>query len=632
MTRTLLFIVTNDDPHAEPARQYLLEALEASVTQVILAKSHTVATGYAVTEREATTVFFPVEQGLAGALLTARGSLQDQTEEILVVSDQLIGPLRDLQPLIEAKPLAPLRTLVRPESRDTYTESRALATAESAGDLAMELTWVQIFAPTLTSPSFWDALGPVADSSQGSENWLAVNAVVAAAERAGFANDVLYKVADETAANDFFGRSLPHYLVMDIPFMPWALFTTDPLYLERWAIIPRNAWDYLNQAGYPTDLFWKRLLRECPPQTWYTNLALLNICGDTTNADAASPSTTTNSLHTAVIAHVFYPDMLEEILHYANNTPLPADLFVTTDTSEKQKHLQQKLSEQSHFEKYEVRVVETNRGRDISAFLLDCADVLSDPRYDVIVKLHSKLSAQDPKSISAWFRNHLFENLLGTRAYAEQIWENFSTDPLLGMVFPPVIHMGVPTMGNGWTLNKGPAEQLAKRIGVDIPFDSFTPLSPYGSMFIARRAALETLAKAAFKASEFPDTEEYRDGSLAHVLERMFSYVVFSSGYYARCYQRSTMAEISATALQYKYDQVSHYLFPFAQRQIKMLSADGEALSSAEIRQLVQRQLSARYPRAGNLALGVWLRSRKVVSTVKKEVTRIRQPDRSPPK
>ncbi len=450
-----------------------------------------------------------------------------------------------------------------------------MANPETAGDLAMELTFVTVGPELLASDEFWTLLAKISESAGGGEKWLDLAGFARGLAAQGVEVEPIYpppRNDGDPLAGDLFARELRHYLDQRIPFLPWALFTTDPLLLERWAVVPRPAFRMAVEAGYPSKLLWDKLLASCPPQTWYTNLALLDIFPD------SEVEGFENELRTAVLAHVFYPGMLPEILRYAGNVPDPVKLVITTGNEESKADLEARLGAQERFADWEVRVATTNRGRDVSAFLIDCEDVLRDESVDIVLKLHSKRSVQDPSSVSGWFKDHLFENLLHSPGHVQRIMSRFAEEPQLGMVMAPVIHMGVPTMGNGWTLNKGPAEDLAGRLGVEIPFDTFTPLSPYGSMFYARREALLPLVDASFRIDEFPDAAGYKDGSVAHVLERLFSYVVFSEGYFARCVQTPSMAEVSSVALQYKYDQVSHYLFPFASRQVQMLSGgEGEA-------------------------------------------------------
>lgn len=603
---TLLFIQTGPDQTKQ--NRHLVEALQDDTDGLIRAIPVRGSSPQVRTKTSEKQVGYIPEHGLAGILSQVKSSnLADMTDGLIVLSDQILGPLSS-KPRFGSSQDA-VSILVKPDGRGDATENMELATAEPAGPLAMELTCIEIPGAVLISRAFDRAIAKARSLGEAELGWLDLSGFVATLREEGIPLTVQFE-----GPNDLFARDLAFYLDAEIPFLPWALFTTNPLVLERWAVVPRYAFDYLGGAGYSADLFWDRVLKSCAPQTWYTNLSLLDILPPT------APRGFVNRVSAAVIAHVFYPEMLDGMLHWAGNVPDPVELFVTTNTDEKKAELEEALRRQERFAKWEVRVVTTNRGRDVSALLIDCADVIRNPKFDVILKLHSKKSVQDPSSVSGWFSEHLFQNLASSPGYVKQIMKRFQDDPNVGIIMPPVIHMGVPTMGNGWTLNKGPAEQLASRIGVTVPFDNFTPLAPYGSMFYARREALVPLVDAEFAPEEFPDAQDYRDGSVAHVLERMFGYVAFSQGYYARCVQCAELAEISSTALLYKYDQISHYLFPFALRQVKLLGGGEGALSNAEVRSLVQRQLSAHYPRTGDAALKVWTQAKRIIRGVQRRV------------
>lgn len=557
-------------------------------------------------------LFYDPCEGVAGALGELLSSRRGPDAGLVVLSDQLLGPLAGLGDACDDPGPGKVRILVRPDSRTDVAETAPLAQPELAGELALEMPWLRVGAQVVSSGRFRDALDRAVASSAAELGWLDFAGLVVALEQAGL--EVLTSVRP---GGDLFARSLSSLVAAGLPFVPWRLFTMDPLELDRWAVVPRPVFDLVVAGPYPRKLFWDRILRSCPPQTWYTNLALLSIFGE------QAPANFVSYLRTAIVAHVFYPEMLTEILERAGNWPDPVELFVTTDSEQKRHQIEATLRDQTRFDRWQVRVVTTNRGRDISAFLIDCEDVIRDPRFDLIIKIHSKQSLQDPESVSGWFRTHLFENLLGSPGYSASVTKLFQDDPQLGIVMPPVIHMGVPTMGNGWTLNREPAKKLAERLGISIPFDEVTPLSPYGSMFIARREALLPLVDAKFLVDEFPDSSGYRDGSTAHALERLFSYVVFSQGFYGRCVQTAELAEISAVDLQYKHDRVSHYLFPFASRQIEMLEADNPSdLSARQLRSLVQRKLSVRYPWVGRQVTRAWVWSTRSLGRLRGLVRR----------
>ncbi len=140
-----------------------------------------------------------------------------------------------------------------------------------------------------------------------------------------------------------------------------------------------------------------------------------------------------------------------------------------------------------------MRILPSNRGRDLSAFFIACRDVLKDGRYDLVVKIHSK------KTVAGWRGGRVLQapaarecsghpGLRGERRRA--LPEGGGPGPGV----PPMIHIGYPTMGRGWFANNAPAQELPKELGIRVPFDEISPLAPYGGMWIARPEALKILA------------------------------------------------------------------------------------------------------------------------------------------
>ena len=69
----------------------------------------------------------------------------------------------------------------------------------------------------------------------------------------------------------------------------------------------------------------------------------------------------------------------------------------------------------------EVRVLPSNDGRDQSAFLIGCRDVLLDDGYDLVVKLHSKKTPQDGFNVGRHFKPQQFTNLLNSPGYTANL-------------------------------------------------------------------------------------------------------------------------------------------------------------------------------------------------------------------
>jgi rhamnosyltransferase len=222
-----------------------------------------------------------------------------------------------------------------------------------------------------------------------------------------------------------------------------------------------------------------------------------------------------------------------------------------------------------------VRVVASNDGRDQSAFLVTCRDALRGGDYDLVVKLHSKKSVQDGANNGDHFRQHQFMNLLNSRGYAANLVGLFQREPRLGLVFPPMIHVGAATLGRGWATNLPRFTETAARLGITVPLDDVSPLAPYGGMFVARPEALELLTREQWTFEQFGGEGSYGDGGLAHVLERMPVYAAAQAGYYARTVSTTEYMSVSHPSMEFKLDQISATTAGYPHEQIEFLRRAG---------------------------------------------------------
>ena len=338
------------------------------------------------------------------------------------------------------------------------------------------------------------------------------------------------------------------------PILKRRLFFHDPLYLNDNAIIGRDVIEKVRASDYPLRLVWQNISHTAQPRVAATNVTLSHVL-----PDVAVGSGSGASLSIAVVMHVFYESMIDEMMDSVGNLPGPFDVYITTTDAGKKEYIERRLAARGR-EQFDVRVIESNRGRDITAFLIGCRDVLLDPKYDLILKVHSKKSAQDGFAAGEWFKRHLMENLLGAPGYVQNVLDLFGDDESVGMVFPPVVQIGYPTLGKAWYANKEPAEKLAKQLGIHVAFDDTTPLAAYGSMFFCRPAALRPLLDARFAWVDFPMEGQYGDGSLAHVVERLFGYSALSEKFMVHTVMNMTNAAINYGFLEYKLTQLSALL------------------------------------------------------------------------
>ena len=426
----------------------------------------------------------------------------------------------------------------------------------------------------------------------------------------GYRHEVAYNVDDYPSANPVFDNAT--LLLQDgCPILKRRNLFHNPLHLDRFAIIGADMLEQARAAGYDTDLILSNLARTSKPRDLVTNAGLTWVVPQSASEETYAAAATQKIL---AVAHIFYADMAEEILQRLSVLPKGYYLVATTSNEENQAQIRAVM------ERYgvegEVRVVASNRGRDIGAFLVDCNDVLASGKWDIVVKIHSKKSVQDDYNAAQLFKTHLYDNLLNSRAHVANILAEFAAHPALGMVLAPLPHMGYPTMGHAWVTNREPAQAVAKRLGINVPFDKDMPLATYGSMFIARPQALAKLVNAGFKPENFPVEGGYKDGSLAHVLERLMAYAALSEGFYVRPVLAPKWAEVYYGYLEYKLAAVSSFLPPFTIDQVPYLKAHGGPIPN--VLASIKVNIMLRQPKVGNALKPAYRLVRKGAATVRK--------------
>lgn len=471
--------------------------------------------------------------------------------------------------------------------------------------------WIAVRSSLSTTKdwrSYWEDMPPIEsynDSIQWHESRFTgyFNAL-------GYRHEVAYNVDDYPSANPVFDNA--SLLLQDgCPILKRRNLFHSPLHLDRFAIIGADMLEQARAAGYDTDLILSNLARTSKPRDLVTNAGLTWVVPQSASEETYAAAATQKVL---AVAHIFYADMAEEILQRLSVLPKGYYLVATTSNEENQAQISAVM--ERYGVKGEVRVVASNRGRDIGAFLVDCNDVLASDKWDIVVKIHSKKSVQDDYNAAQLFKTHLYDNLLNSRAHVANILAEFAAHPALGMVLAPLPHMGYPTMGHAWFTNREPAQAVAKRLGINVPFDKDMPLATYGSMFIARPQALAKLVNAGFKPENFPVEGGYKDGSLAHVLERLMAYAALSEGFYVRPVLAPKWAEVYYGYLEYKLAAVSSFLPPFTIDQVPYLKAHGGPIPN--VLASIKVNIMLRQPKVGNALKPAYRLVRKGAATVRK--------------
>jgi hypothetical protein len=234
--------------------------------------------------------------------------------------------------------------------------------------------------------------------------------------------------------------------------------------------------------------------------------------------DHESPVTPT----IGIFAHVYYPDVFDELVPYLNNVPFPCTVFITTcDPLDAVTICALARAGLKH--PFEVKVVE-NRGRDIAPLIVHCRSELR--KVDLGLHVHTKKSLHYASEFASW-RTFLFQHNLGSAALVRQIIALLQNDHI-GAVAPCVYDPLEPLIN--WGGNFDTARDLLAEAGERLWSEQ--PLEfPAGSMFWFKTKALDKLLSLHLDAKHFEPEKAQIDGTLAHAIERSFFYFVEAAGF-----------------------------------------------------------------------------------------------------
>ncbi|MDC7803341.1 rhamnan synthesis F family protein [Sphingomonas sp. BLCC-B65] len=507
------------------------------------------------------------------------GDRLDDVDELVLTDDSWFGPVTPLADVFA-------RMASRPADYWTMTDvDRAPRDLEGV----RPPEWIVLRPAVLSSP-FWRRRAGV----PGVDGVSATAAWADELRAAGFSGDVAFPSARRRADGEQEGVvfSPAARLAAGCPLLARSVFGAPPEDLARHGVIGRELLVQAARAGYPVDLVWPALVTSVAPRVLSTNAALFEVLGH-----GGEGYDETRPMRILVAMHVYYPDRAPELMAYAQRLPAGFDVIVTTPDEERAGRIRQVLGVTEGAAQVEVRVVDSNDGRDQSAFLIGCREELRADRYDLVVKLHSKASPQDDPGVARHFRDQLLENLLPSRGYAAELVALFQRERTLGIVHPPMVHLGYPTMGHAWWANRDGAARLCATLGIDVPLDEGSPIAPYGSMFVARPDALRPLVDHAWHYADFGGAEAYVDGGLAHVLERLPVLAAAERGYHARAVATPAYTAISHTAIEYRLDALSSSLPPDGGEAIAYLRSVGP-VGSGRWRDFARMYLRRHHPRA----------------------------------
>jgi lipopolysaccharide biosynthesis protein len=225
----------------------------------------------------------------------------------------------------------------------------------------------------------------------------------------------------------------------------------------------------------------------------------------------------------AAVVHVYYVDLLPEILRSLESIPVEFDLLITNASGREISVDPDSITLLRHVQVLEV----ANHGRDILPLVSVVNAGLLDP-YELIVKVHTKESAwrtgHDLGGSGAEWRGELLGGLLGSSPDVERILSAFAERPELGVLTSDGSVLGPEYWGD----NQATTRTLLRRM--ELGFDESRLRFPAGSMYWIRGFLLQGLRALNLSADDFEEEAGQVNATTAHALERIVGLLTAEAG------------------------------------------------------------------------------------------------------
>jgi lipopolysaccharide biosynthesis protein len=233
--------------------------------------------------------------------------------------------------------------------------------------------------------------------------------------------------------------------------------------------------------------------------------------------------TVENPALVAVALHVYYADLLPELLEQLEHIPVEFDLIVT-NSSGTELSIPSTVGRMRNSRVLDIE----NRGRDIWPTVAAVNSGVLDP-YLLILKVHTKQSAwrsghaQLAGDGDTW-RASFIKELLGSRENVVQILNAFRHDSSLGVVTADGSVLGPEFWGD----NEATTHQLARRLEMTV--DDRTLVFAAGSMYWCRGLVLQGLRSLNMSQPDFEEEAGQQNATTAHAVERLIGLATAEAG------------------------------------------------------------------------------------------------------
>lgn len=292
--------------------------------------------------------------------------------------------------------------------------------------------------------------------------------------------------------------------------------------------IPKLMEYLLLHTKYNVDMIWKNLIRTVDPGKLNQAMHLQYILPYDYECDRDF-----NPLKEkiAVIAHLNYPELINEGVDYLKNVPKEMDIYVTTKSEENERLIRNAL-ESKHIKNYKIIQI-GNKGREIRGLLVECADVFRTHEYVCFVHDKRTTGNKTGENVGKAYMYLLWQNMLKSRDYILNIIALLKENDYLGMLVPvPPYHWNYfRYLGEEWTNCFEETKKLVNKLQLNCIMSKDTAPLTLGTTFWCKSEAIKPLIEYGFTEDDFEEEPLPLDGTINHAIERIFAYSAQSQGY-----------------------------------------------------------------------------------------------------
>lgn len=250
------------------------------------------------------------------------------------------------------------------------------------------------------------------------------------------------------------------------------------------------------------------------------------------NGDSDEKETVSENIYakTAVIFYLYYLHTLSVYLPYVDGVSKDIDIYIISSRKEVLEAVRTHLNQSGR--KRVQYILKENRGRDVSALLVEGAEIIKPYKY--ICFLHDKQArnAKVKQDTDLWIEN-LWGNLMGGSDYVANVLRMFEENRRLGILAPPepVGDNFCTWYGYGWHKSYSVTRELADMLQLNTDLSPDKPPITIGTALWFRRQSLQKLFDFGWRYGDFDDGKLRYQDYLSYGIERIFAYVAQDAGF-----------------------------------------------------------------------------------------------------